>query len=88
MANVQRSIRGENGINVGAQRDVPSAKPWMHPEYIPHVIDADIVQPNLPEAFREPGRPRRLSERRGRNSRHLHLPLEELRFLRAKPVER
>src|SRR5580700_854116 len=60
----------------------------MHAKDISHIVNANIVQPDFAKALRQPGPARRLPKRRRRNPRHLHLPLRQLRFLRAQPVKR
>ena len=87
LADIQRRVRGKHGVNMRAQCHIAPSKSGMDAEYVAHIIDPNIVQPDFTKAFRQPGGARRLAKRRRRNPRHLHLPVRQLRFLGAKPVE-
>jgi hypothetical protein len=88
LANVQRRSGGKHRIDVCAERNVALAETGMDPEDVSHVIDADVIQGEFTKTFGEPGPTSSLAKWRGRDPRHLELPVSQLRLLRAKPVKR
>ena len=54
---------------------------------VPAGKTANVVEGQFAKTFGEPGSAGTFSERRSGDSRHFQLPLGELRFLSAKPVE-
>jgi hypothetical protein len=72
---------------VRAQRDIPLAEAGMDSKYVTHIVDANIIQPDLAKTLGQPRRSRRLAKRGRTDARHLRLPLCQLRLLGAKPVK-
>src|ERR1700682_5305608 len=71
-----------------AERYIAPPESGMNAKHITHIVDADVIEADFAKALGQPSSARRLAKRRRRNPRHLHLPLDELRLLSTKPIER
>ena len=77
----------EDGIHVRAQCYVTLAQSGWMPEHVSYIVIADVVELKARLKFSASQAPRVAPKGRRRNAGHFHLPVGELRFLGAEPVE-
>src|SRR5438552_8970978 len=88
VADIQGGTRGENGVDVRADRNDFRTRAWNQADYVADRINADARKSHFAESSREPLGSRSLSEGRSRNHRKVQLPTSYLRLVRAEPFRR
>ena len=90
LANIERSGRGKNGIDVRAQRDITivlARAGGEQAEDVADIVDLDAGEADFAKASGQPLCAQRFTEGRSGHAGDIHLPLRDLRLFKAEAAE-